>query len=149
MVLAVTVGAALSRHPARALPSAPPRHSASGTVAAPPARPPSPASPSRKARRPGPGDTGMVQVAASDHRTVTAPGSGREKTRRHRHGKDAGHGNRNGHGHENRNGNGHGHGHENRDGNAPVLSVLSYFDLKNFGRDCRQPERDDGLDPLG
>ena len=127
VVLAVTVGAALSRHPARALPSAPPRHSASGTVAAPPARPPSSASPSRKARRPGPGDTGMVQMAASDHRTVTAPGSGREKTRRHRHGKDAGHGNRNGHGHGhgNRNGNGHGHGHGKRDGNAPVLSVLS------------------------
>jgi serine/threonine-protein kinase len=124
VVLAVTVGAALSRHPARALPSAPPRHSASGTVAAPPARPPSSASPSRKARRPGPGDTGMVQMAASDHRTVTAPGSGREKTRRHRHGKDAGHGNRNGNGHGNRNGNGHGHGHGNRDGNAPVLSVL-------------------------
>ena len=125
VVLAVTVGAALSRHPARALPSAPPRHSASGTVAAPPARQPSSASPSRKARRPGPGDTGMVQMAASDHRTVTAPGSGREKTRRHRHGKDAGHGNRNGHGHGHGNRNGNGHGHGNRDGNAPVLSVLS------------------------
>jgi serine/threonine-protein kinase len=46
-VLAVTVGAAVSRHPAGALPSAAPRHSASGIVAAPPARQPSSASPSR------------------------------------------------------------------------------------------------------
>ena len=136
LVLTVTVGAALSRHPAGALPSAPPRHSASGTVADPPARQPSSASPSRKARRrPGPGDTGMVQMAASDHRTATAAGSGREKIRRHWHGKDAGHGNRdgNGHGHGNRDGNGHGHGnrdgnghgHGNRNGNAAVLSVSS------------------------
>jgi len=57
-----------------------------------------------------------VQVAASDHRTVTAPDSGRERIRRRRHGEDAAHGNRNG--------NGHGNGHGNRNGNAPVLSVL-------------------------
>jgi hypothetical protein len=128
LVLTVTVGAALSRHPAGALPSAPPRHSASGTVADPPARQPSSASPSRKARRrPGPGDTGMVQMAASDHRTATAADSGREKIRRHWRGKDGGHGNRdgNGHGHGNRDGNGHGHGHGNRNGNAAVLSVSS------------------------
>jgi hypothetical protein len=61
----------------------------------------------------------MVQMAASDHRTVKAPDSGREKIRRHRHGKDVGHGNRNGHGHGNGHGNGHGHG------NASVLSVIS------------------------
>ena len=67
----------------------------------------------------------MVQMAASDHRTATAADSGREKIRRHWHGKDAGHGNRdgNGHGHGNRDGNGHGHG--NRNGNAAVLSVSS------------------------
>ena len=117
VVLAVTVGAAVSRHPVGALSSAAPRHSASGTVAAPPIRQPSSASPSREARRhPGPEDTGMVQVAASDHRTVTAPDSGRERIRRRRHGEDAAH--------RNRNGNGHGNGHGNRNGNAPVLSVL-------------------------
>jgi hypothetical protein len=32
----------------------------------------------------------------------------------------------------------------------PQISArLIYFDLKNSGRDCRQPERDDGLDLLG
>jgi len=114
VMLAVTVGAAVSWHPVGALPSAAPRHSASGTVTAPPAREPSSAGPSRKAhRRPGPGDTGMVQMAASDHRAITAPGSGHQKIRRHRHGKDAGHGNRHG--------NGHGHG------NASALSVISYL----------------------
>ena len=130
MVLAVTVGAALIRHPAGALPPAPPGHPAGGTAAAPPARPPSSASPSRKAR-PGtsPGATGTLQMDASDHRTVTAPESGREKIRRQRHGKDADHGQ--GQGNGKRNGQGQGNGKRNGDGqgngngNAPVLSILS------------------------
>jgi len=93
MVLAVTVGAALIRHPPAALPSAPPRHPASGTAAAPSARQPASASPSRQARhRTSPGDTGMLQMDASNHRTITAPQSGRETIRRHRHGSKAGHG---------------------------------------------------------
>ena len=69
---------------------------------------------------------------ASYHRTVIAPESGREKIRRHRHGKDAGHrqgqGNSDGNGHGQRNdrgqGNGDGNGHGQRNGNenAPVLN---------------------------
>ena len=102
MVLAVTVGAALIRHPAGALPPAPPGHPAGGTAAAPPARPPSSASPSRKARpRTSPGATGTLQMDASDHRTVTAPESGRGKIRRQRHGKDADHGQGQGNGKRN------------------------------------------------
>ena len=142
MVLAVTMGAALIRHPAGALPSAPPGHPAGVTVAAPPARQPSPASPGRNAgRRTSPGDPGTPQMDASDHRTVTAPASGREKIRRHPHGNDAGHGQAsgnghgngngkghgNGHGHGNRNGQGHGNGHGqgNGNGSALALSILS------------------------
>ena len=150
MVLAVTVGAALIRHPAGALPPAPPGHPAGGTAAAPPARPPSSASPSRKARpRTSPGATGTLQMDASDHRTVTAPESGRGKIRRQRHGKDADHGQGQGNGKRNgpgqgngkrngpgqgngkRNGPGQGNGKRNGDGqgngkpNAPVLSILS------------------------
>ena len=129
MVLAVTVGAALIRHPAGALPSAPPGHPAGGTVVAPPARQPSPASPGRNAgRRTSPGDPGTPQIDASDHRTVTAPESGREKIRRHRHdsntdhGQASGNGNGNGQGHgngqANGDGNGNGHGNENGNGNG-------------------------------
>ena len=150
--LTVTVGAASVQHPPAALPSAPPGHPASGTVAAPPARQPSSASPSRNVRRhTSPGDTGMLQMYISNHRTGTAPESGPEKTRRYRHGTDADHGQRqgdgqgnshrnahgegndngNGHGQGNDNGNGHGqgngngngHGHGNGDG--PVVSILS------------------------
>ena len=114
MVLAVTVGAALIRHPVGALPPAPPGHPAGGIAAAPPARPPSSASPSRKAG-PGtsPGDTGTVRVIASSHRAVTGSVSsrerGHEKIRRHRDGSHAGHG--------------HGHGRGNV--NAQVLSISS------------------------
>ena len=142
MVLAVTVGAALIRHPVGALPPAPPGHPAGGTAAAPSARQPSSASPSRKARRrASPGATGTLQMDARDHRTVTAPEIGREKIRRHRHGKDADHGqglgngqgqgngNRNGQGqgNGNRTGQGQGNGNGNGDGNGnvQVLSTLS------------------------
>jgi serine/threonine-protein kinase len=122
MVLAVTVGAGLIRHPVRAPQAAPPGNSASRIAAGPPARQPSSASPGRKAgHRASPGDTGAPQMDASVHRTVTAPESGREKIRRHRHGKDAGHGQGNGPGQ----GNGNGRGQGNGNGNAPVLSVLS------------------------
>jgi eukaryotic-like serine/threonine-protein kinase len=158
MGLAVTVGAALVRHPAGALPGTPPGHSASGTAVSPPARQPSSASPGREARsRTGPGDTGTLQIDASEHRIVTAPDSGRGKIRRHRHGKDAGHGQDqgqgNGHGNGQGNGNGNGqgqgngdgqgngngHGHGNGDGqgngngNAPVLSVLSQLPGRGSG----------------
>ena len=139
MVLAVTVSAALIWHPVGALPSAPPGHSAGGTAVAPPARQPSSSSPNRKIRsRTSPGGTGALQMDASYHRTVIAPESGREKIRRHRHGKDAGHrqgqgngqgqGNSDGNGHGQRNdrgqGNGDGNGHGQRNGNenAPVLN---------------------------
>ena len=139
MVLAVTVSAALIWHPVGALPSAPPGHSAGGTAVAPPARQPSSSSPNRKIRsRTSPGGTGALQMDASYHRTVIAPKSGREKIRRHRHGKDAGHrqgqgngqgqGNSDGNGHGQRNdrgqGNGDGNGHGQRNGNenAPVLN---------------------------
>jgi hypothetical protein len=30
-----------------------------------------------------------------------------------------------------------------------LRALLSYFALKNSGRDCRRPGRDDGLDLLG
>ena len=122
LVLAVTVGAALIQHPVGALPSAPPGHPAGGTVAAPPARQPSPASPGRNAgRRTSPGDPGTPQIDASDHRTVTASTSGREKIRRHRHDSNTDHGQRSGHG----NGQGHGNGNGNSQGqgNALVLRV--------------------------
>jgi hypothetical protein len=97
---------------------------------APPARQPAPASPGRKARgRTSPGDTIVLQMAASVHRTITAPKSGRGKIRRHRHGKDARHGHGQGNGQENGNGqgqgNGNGNGQGNGNGNAPALSVLS------------------------
>jgi serine/threonine-protein kinase len=136
MVLAVTVGAALIRHPVGALPAAPPGHSASGTAAAPPARQPSSASPGPKARRrTSPGNTGTLQMDASDHRTVTAPENGREKIRRHRHGKGAGHGQGQGNGHGQGQGNGHGQGQRNGhgqgqgngNGNASPLTVLVGF----------------------
>jgi eukaryotic-like serine/threonine-protein kinase len=117
MLLAVTVGAALIRHPPGALPSAPPRHPASGTVAAPPGRPPTSASPSHRARhRTGPGGTGTLQMDASDHRTIAASGSGRETIRLHRHGHDAGQGHGNGTGYGNGNGNGTGYGNGNGNG---------------------------------
>ena len=142
MVLAVTIGAASVRHPAGALPSAPAGHPTSGTVAAPPARQPSSASPGRQARhRTSLGDTGTLQMDASNHRTITAPHSGRETIRRHRHGSEAGHGHGqgqgdsqgNGHGNGQGNGNaqgqgnsnGNGQSHGNGHGNAPVVSVLS------------------------
>jgi eukaryotic-like serine/threonine-protein kinase len=126
-VLAVTVGAALIRHPVGALPSAPPGYSASGTGAAPPARQPSSASPDPKAHRTSPGDTGRVQIVVRDYRTVTAPERSREKIR-HRPGRDAdhgqgqgnargnGHGQGNGRGHGPGNGNGHGRGNGNGHG---------------------------------
>ena len=41
------------------------------------------------------------------------------------------------------------HGGPDRAGRRALADELSYFALKNSGRDCRQPERDDGLDPLG
>jgi serine/threonine-protein kinase len=117
VVLAVTVGAALIRHPVGALPSVPPGYSAGGTVVAPPARQPSSASPGSKARRTSPGGTGRVQIVLSAHRTATAPKSSREKIRRHRPGKYADHGQGQGNGHGNR------HGQGNGNGNAPVPST--------------------------
>jgi len=142
MVLAVTVGAALIRHPPGALPSGPARHPAGGTTAAPPARQPTSASPTRRARhRTSPGDTGTLRMDASNHRTITAPVSGRETIHRHRQGGGAGngngqgqgngngngqgHGNGNGNGQGQGNGNGNGQGQGNGNGNAPVLSILS------------------------
>jgi hypothetical protein len=132
MVLAVTVGAALIRHPVGPLPSTPPGYPAGGTVAAPPVRHPSSASPGRRARHLiSPGGTGTLQMDASDHRTITVPHSGRETIRRHRHGSQAGHGHGQGQGDGQGNGNGHGNGHGrgngqgNGNGNAPVLSILS------------------------
>jgi serine/threonine-protein kinase len=133
MALAVTVSAALIWHSVGALPAAPPGHPASGTAVAQP-RQPSSASPGRKARgQTSPGDTGTLRMDASDHRTVTAPRSRREKTRRHRHDKDVGQGQGNGqsqgngtgNGHGQGNGTGNGHGQGNGSANAPVLSVLS------------------------
>jgi eukaryotic-like serine/threonine-protein kinase len=144
MVLAITVGAALVRHPAGALPSAPLGRPASGTVAAPPARQPSSARPGPKVRsRTSLSDTSVLQMAISDHRTVTAPDSSREKIRRHRHGKDPGQrrgrgrGDRqgNGTGHGNGNGNGQGNGHGRGNGDAPVLSVLYQLPGRGFWRD--------------
>jgi serine/threonine-protein kinase len=123
-VLAVTVGAALIRHPVGALPSAPPGYSTGGTAAAPPARQPSSARADRKAGRTSPGDTGRVQIFVRDRRTVTVPQSSREKIRHppgqaghgqgqgNAHGKGHGHGNGRGQGH----GNGHGRGHGNGNG---------------------------------
>ena len=117
MVLAVTVGAALIWHPVGALPSAPPGHSADGIAVVPPARQPSSSSPDRKIRsRTSPGETGALQLDASDHRTVTAPESGRENIRRHRHGKDAGHRQGQGNGQGRGNGDGNGHGQQNGQG---------------------------------
>jgi eukaryotic-like serine/threonine-protein kinase len=131
-VLAVTVGATLIWHSVDALPAAAPGHPASGTAVAPPARQPSSASPDRKARsRTSPGDTGTLQMDASDHRTVTAAQSGRDKTRQHRHDKDPGHGQGNGQGRGNGNGNGHGQGNGN--GNAPAPSVLNQLAGRNSG----------------
>ena len=71
----------------------------------------------------------MLQMDASNHRTIAAPQSGRETIRRYRYGSEADHG----HGQGNGNGNGHGQGHGNGNGegqgngneNAPVLSILS------------------------
>jgi hypothetical protein len=60
----------------------------------------------------------MLQMDARDHRTVTAPLSGREKTRRHRHDKDAGHGKGNVQGQGNGNGTGHGQGDGNGTGHG-------------------------------
>jgi hypothetical protein len=164
MVLAVTVGVALIRHPLGGLPFASPRHPASGTVAAPPARPPTSGSPSRHARhRTGPGDTVTLQMDASNHRTISAPESGRETIRPDRHGNDAGHGhgnghgqgngngngqgNGNGHGHGNGQGNGNGHGngqgngngHGQGNGNASVLSVLSQPPGRGSGVAATEP----------
>jgi len=117
LVLAVTVGAALIWHPVGALPSAPPGHSADGIAVVPPARQPSSSSPDRKIRsRTSPGETGALQLDASDHRTVTAPESGRENIRRHRHGKDAGHRQGQGNGQGRGNGDGNGHGQQNGQG---------------------------------
>jgi eukaryotic-like serine/threonine-protein kinase len=115
MVLAITIGVASIRHPVGALSSAPSGHPAGGTAAPPPARPPSSASPGRQApRRTSPGDTGVLQMDASDHRIVTATDGGRGKFRRHRYGKDADHGqgqgNRNGYGQGQGSGNGYGQG---------------------------------------
>ncbi len=165
MVLAVTIGAALIRHSVGALPSAPPGHPAGGTVAAPPARQPPSASPSRKAhRRTNPGDTGVLQMDVSDHQTVTAPDSGHEKVRGHRHDKDAyhghgqgqrgghrngqgqrdghgnGHGQRDGHGNGHGQGNGHGNGQgqRNGNGNAPDLSILSQPPGRGSGMTARE-----------
>jgi len=140
MVLAVTVGVALIRHPGSTLLTAPQGHPAGGTAAAPPARPPSSASPSRKARRTAsPGGMGTLQMDAVDHRAVTVPESGRGKIRPHRHHKDADHGRGRGDGHGNGGGNGQGQGNGggngqgqgdgqgqgNGNGNVPVLSILS------------------------
>jgi len=132
-VLAVTTGAAPVQHPAAALPPARPGHSASGAVAAPPARQPFSASPSRETRHRTSPDAGVLQMDASDHRTITAPESGRGRIRRHRddndadHGQGQGDGYENGHGHGNGDGNGHGHGNGhgkgNYNGSAPVLSI--------------------------
>jgi serine/threonine-protein kinase len=142
MVLAVTVGAALIQHPVAALPPAPPVHPAIGT-AAPTARQPSSALPDRRAgRRTNPVGTGLLPMEASDHRTVTAPQSGREKIRSHQsggsdsnhsqgngNGKDPGHGKDQGNGNGNDQGNSHGSGdgkgQGNGTGNAPFLSILS------------------------
>ena len=158
-VLAVTTGAAPVQHPAEALPPARPGHSTSGTVAAPPARQPFSASPSRKSRyRTSPGDVGVLQMDASDHRTVTASERGRGKIRRHRDGNDAdhgqghgqgegyengngrGHGHGNGHGHDH----GHGHGHGNDNGNALVLSILKIATRPRFWRDGKEHPRKEG-----
>jgi serine/threonine-protein kinase len=138
MVLAVTVGFASVQHLAGAPPSAPRGHSASGTVT-PPARQPPSASPTHRAHpRSRPGDTGTIQMVASNHRTVTGSASGRDEIRRHGHGSGAGHrqgrghdhGHRHGHGNGNGNGqgngngngdgqgNGNGHGHGNGNGNG-------------------------------
>ena len=145
MVLAVTVGAALVRHPVGVLPSAPPGQPAGGTAAAPPARQPSSASPGRKARsRTSPGDAGTLQMAASVHRTATAPDSGREKIRRHRLGKDAGQGQGEGQGNSQDQGtgdgngqgqgtSGNGQGQETGNENAPVLSVSSWLPGRGSG----------------
>jgi hypothetical protein len=155
MVLAVTVGAALVGHPVGVLPSAPPGQPAGGTAAAPPARQPSSASPGRKARsRTSSGDAGTLQMAASVHRTATAPDSGREKIRRHRLGKDAGQGQGEGQGNsqdqgtgdgngqgQGTSGNGQGQGTGGRNGqgqetgneNAPVLSVSSWLPGRGSG----------------
>jgi hypothetical protein len=99
------------RPSAKSGPSAPPRHPAGGTVAAPPARHPSSASPGRRAQhRTSPGDTGTLQMDASDHRTITAPRSGHEPIRRHRHSSEVGHGHGQGEGDVQGNGNGNGEG---------------------------------------
>ena len=117
MVLAVTVGVASVQHLAGTAPSARPGHSDSGTIAGPPARPPSSVSPSRGAR-PGtsPGDTGTAPVVVSNHRTITGSMSGRERTRRHQDGSDAGHGHSHGQGNGHGNGQGNGNGHGQGDG---------------------------------
>jgi eukaryotic-like serine/threonine-protein kinase len=116
MVLAVTVGAAMIQHPAGALPSAPSGHSPSGTAAAPARQPPS-ASPTHRAHpRTSPGDTGTIQMVASNHRAVTGSASGREESRCHRHGSGTQH--RRGNGHDNKHGHGNQHGHGNGNGNG-------------------------------
>jgi hypothetical protein len=161
MVLAVTVGAAVIGHSVGALPAAPPGHPASGTAVAPPDRQPSSASPGRKAHsRTSPGNTGTLQMDASDHRSVTAPQKGREKTQRHLQHKDASHGQGHGTGQGNGSGNGtgqwngngegtgqwngngdgtgqgngNGHGQGNGKGNAPVRSVLSQLPAEVLAR---------------
>jgi eukaryotic-like serine/threonine-protein kinase len=156
MVLAVTIGAVSIRHPVVALPSAPSGHPAGATAAPPPVRPPS-SSPGRPARRrTSPGDTGVLQMDASDHRISTATDSGRGKFRRHRYGKEAdqgqdrrnghgyrqgqgngdgygqGQGNGDGYGQGQGNGDGYGQGQGNGDGKGSVLSILSQPPTENL-----------------
>jgi eukaryotic-like serine/threonine-protein kinase len=151
-VLAVTTGAAPVQHPAAALPPARPGHPASGTVTAPPARPPFSASPGRETRhRASPGDAGVLQMAAGDRRTVTAPESGRGRIRRHRddnhadRGQSQGDGYENGHGHGNGDGNGHGHGNGHGkgkyNGSAPVLSILRQLPGRGSGVTAKERPR--------
>ncbi len=122
MLLAVTIGAALIRHPGGALSSAPTGHPAGAIAAPPPSRPPFSASPSRQARRrTSPSDTGVLQMDASHHRIVTATHSGRGRFRWHRYGKDADHGQDrgNGYGYGQGQGNGYGQGQGNGNGYGP------------------------------
>jgi len=122
--LTVTIGAASVQHPPGALPSAPPGHPAVGIAAAPPARQPTSASPSRQARRrTSPGDTGTLQMDASNHRTITTPQSGRETIRRHRHGSEADHGHDHGQGNGNGNGQGQGNGNGNGQGQGNGIAA--------------------------
>jgi eukaryotic-like serine/threonine-protein kinase len=121
MVLAVTFGAVSIRHPVGALSSAPSGHPAGATAAPPRVRLPSSASPARQARRrSSPGDTGVLQMDASDHRIVTATDSGRGKFRRHRYGRNAyqGQGRGNGYGYGRGRGSGYGYGQGQGNGNG-------------------------------